>query len=65
VNGILTAARVSALFDLMLHPHNGSWTTEEWVDQAVLRALNETAQTLEDAVAQNRIQVVNQVPKAN
>ncbi len=55
VNGILQSCRIDALVDLYLNPPNETWTRQEALDAALVRALNAKADLLEAEAS--RIQV--------
>lgn len=50
INSILQSARVDALIELYLNPPNGTWTAQEAVDAAILRALKAKAEQLEQQI---------------
>ena len=65
LNTILVSCRIDALIDLWLHPPNASWTKEEALDAAMLKALTSRAEALESAAAAARsaIQVASSLPQ--
>lgn len=50
INGILQSARVDALIELYLNPPNATWSPQEALDAALLRALNAKADQLEKQI---------------
>lgn len=50
INGILQSARTDALTDLYLNPPNETWTKQEALDAAILRALTAKAEQLESQI---------------
>lgn len=59
INGVLQSARVDALVDLYLHPPNATWTADEALQAAFIKAMNNISDALE---ANNRkIQVAGSV----
>lgn len=61
VNTILQSCRLDALTELWLNPPNGSWTPQEALEDAIVRALNKKAEMLQSAL--NAIQVPQGAPK--
>lgn len=63
VNSIMTAARVSALYDYLQAAPNETWTVTEALDAAVLRALKAATAAIEEQTSKvSRIQVADTVP---
>lgn len=50
INGVLQSARVDALIELYLNPPNATWSPQEALDAALLRALNAKADQLEKQI---------------
>lgn len=61
INGILQSARITALTELWLNPPNDTWTRQEALNAAILKALNEIADRLEQSA--QAVQIAQAQPK--
>lgn len=61
INSILQTCRLDALTELWLAPPNSTWTPQEALDAAILRAVIARAEALESVA--NAVQIASASPK--